>query len=569
LIARTLYPSILLTLTVAACGGGGNGTIPTSNSVTTTPPQALAPISANTSTTSDTFAAVVEIESSIPNSAAATVLPTPSDVASGTTVSLQCGQIYQGTLDLNGKSNITVNTVGTCGKASITPGYAISGWSQYQGNVYSAPIDFTPVQVAIAGKPVDAAHWPNRPQMWADSGSVVPNSDLDGATLVYLENQSIVKMEAVTGGSVNTSKPFYVEGKLWMLDSPGEWAVSDGRLFIWAPDGQSPEGRVWAASYGNGINADNSSDITIDGVRIFSAADGISGGSSTNLKVLNSDIINSARDGIWASGSQGLVVDKSTITNTVRSGIDGWYSITGAVITNSTVTNTGTVGRHKPTDAGIMFAGGSGNRIDNVQVTNSSYHGINILNNRNTSVANSVVDSACVGLDDCGGIYTDATDQRPLAQLIEGNTVKNAKRREGVGIYLDGSANGVTVTKNTISDNTDGMLLHNAFDNVITDNTFHSHAATHITFRQDIGEIRNNRVTNNRFNSTNGEQTFKLETGANLRTFATFDNNTYTSINPNEFSRIWDGISGGVTNNFGGWKSWSGQDANSTMNGAQ
>ena len=537
LIARTLYPSILLVLTLA---------------VTKTP---------------DSFAAVIDIESSVP-SPAATVLPTPTNVSSGTTVSLQCGQIYQGTLDLNGKSNVTVNTAGTCGKASITPGKSVSGWTQYQGNIYSAPIDMTPVQVAVAGRPVDAAHWPNRPQMWVGAGSAVPNSDLDGATLVYLENQSIVQTRTISGGNVDTSRPFYVEGKLWMLDSPGEWAVSNGRLYLWAPDGQSPEGRTWAASNSNGINADYSSGITIDGVKIFSAAVSISANTSTNLRLLNSDIINSARDGIWASGSKGLTIDSTNVVNSVRNGISGGYAIEGAVITGSNVGNTGTVGRSKPSDAGIMFGGGSNNRIDNVEVTNSSYHGINVLSNRNTVVTNSVVDAACVGLTDCGGIYTGGPDQQPLGLRIEGNTVKNVQGREGVGIYLDGSANGVAVTQNTISDSKDGMLLHDAFDNVITGNIFRSNTTTHIIFSQDKGEMRNNRVTNNTFSSTNGEQTFNLQGGSNLRTFAAFDNNTYTSTNANQFGRIWDGASDGITHTFGGWKNWSGQDAGSTMNGA-
>jgi parallel beta-helix repeat protein len=573
---RTLYPSVLLTLTLAACGGGGggsegissDGTVSVSDSATATPSRTSAVTTTNTSATT-TPVATAEIEASVPSPTTTGVLPIPTNIANGSTVNLQCGQTYHGTLELDGKSDITVRTEGTCGKASITPGSAISGWTHHQGDIYSAPIGFAPVQVSVAGKPVDAAHWPNRPQMWATNPGEVPNSDLDGATLVYLANQSVAQTTTISGNSVNTPHWFYVEGKLWMLDSPGEWAVSDDRLYMWAPDGQSPEGRVWAASDSNGISADYSTGITIDGVKVFSAANGISANTSTNLRVLNSEILNSARDGIWASGSTGLTVDRSTVANSVRNGVNGAYAIHGATVTNSTVANTGTVGRSKPTDAGIMFGGGGGNRIDNVEVSNSSYHGINLMQSKNTSVTNSVIDVACIGLTDCGGIYINAPDQQPLAQRIEGNTVKSAKGSEGVGIYLDGWSNGVTVARNTISNNDEGMLLHNAFDNVIVDNTFISNSDAHITFRQDIGEIRNNRVSGNSFTSTSGEQTFRLEAGPNLRTFATFDNNTYTSNNPNEFARLWDGGPAGMTNNFSAWKSWLGQEANSTMNGAQ
>jgi parallel beta-helix repeat protein len=573
-MTRTLYPSVLLTLTLAACGGGGgDGTGAPLKSTTVSSSQVPSVATASTSTSSDA-SAVVKMDVAVPDPSASNVQPVPANIANGSTVSLQCGQVYQGTLDLNGKSNVTVNTVGNCGKASITPGSAISGWTPYQGDIYSAPIEFAPVQVSIAGQPVARAQWPNNPQVWADSGSPVPNGDLDGATLVYLENQSVVQTRAISGGDIDTSKPFYVEGKLWMLDSPGEWVISDGRLYMWAPDGQSPEGRVWAAADGNGINANHSSDITIDGIRVFSATDGVSGESSTNLKVINSEIVNSARDGIWANDSKGLVVDKTAVANSSRSGIDGWYWIEGAVISNTSVTNVGTVGKPTPTDAGIMFGNGRDNRIDNVRVINTGYHGISVLHNWHTSVTNSVVDSACSRLTDCAGIYTGARDQLPLNLRIEGNTVNNVRGHEGIGIYLDDFSNGVTVTGNTVSNSRRGMVLHNGFDNVITHNTFVSNEVSHIGFGQTNiggqGNIRNNQVTNNTFRSTNNEWTFNLETGTNLRSFGIFDHNTYISTNTNEFGRSWEGGGApGITTSYGAWKEWMGQDANSTMNGVQ
>lgn len=493
------------------------------------------------------------------------VLPIPTNVASGTTVSLQCGTTYQGTLELNGKTNVSVKTVGTCGKAAISPGRAVTGFVKGTGNIYSAPISFTPVQVAVGGTYVSAAHWPNQP--WATSTSGMPSTDLTGATVVYLANQSVIQSQTLTSNSVSVGKPFYVEGKLWMLDAPGEWAVQNGRLYIWAADGLSPEGKVWASANGNGINADNSSGITIDGVTIFSATDGISANSSTNLKVSNTDINNSFRDGIWASGSKGLQVNLSNIANSRRNGIDGWYSVNGAIITNSTVSNTGMVGMPSATDAGIMFGDGGTNRIDNVRVTNSGYHGISVLHNRNTNLTNSVVDVACSRLTDCAGIYTGARDQLPLTLLIEANTVTNVKGTEGIGIYLDDFANGVTLNRNKVTNNTRGMVLHNAFNNVITNNTFGSNAITHLGFGQDTGNIRNNKVTTNTFNSTNGEQNYNMETGSNLKTFISADYNTYTSTNVNVFHRYWDGRSAGVTQSYTGWKSWSGLDSHSTMNG--
>jgi parallel beta-helix repeat protein len=494
------------------------------------------------------------------------VLPMPTNIANGATVNLECGKTYQGTLELNGKSNVTVKTVGTCGKAGITPGRAVTGWTKYQGNIYSAPVSFVPVQVAVDGNPASAAHWPNQP--WAASTGGLPSSDLNGATLVTLENQSVVASKKLTSNSVGTSKPFYVEGKLWMLDSPGEWAVQNGRLYLWASNGLSPEGKVWAAPENNGINADNSSGITVDGVKIFSAFNGISANTSTNLKVLNSDILNSNKDGIWASGSRGMTVSQTNVSNARETGINGWFSVTGANISGTSVSNTGMVNMPTPTGAGIFFGDGADNRIDNVRVTNSSYHGISVLHNRNTSVTNSLVDGACVRLTDCAGIYTGAVDKLPLTLRIEGNTVNNVKGTEGIAIYLDDSANGVTVTRNNMSNNTRGVVLHNAFNNVITYNTFASSEVTHLAFGQDSGgTIRNNKVSNNTFKSTNGEQTYNLQASPNLKTFASFDYNTYTSNNVNVFARTWDGGSAGATHSYSAWKTWIDQEKNSTMNG--
>ena len=493
--------------------------------------------------------------------AVAAVLPMPANIADGATVSLQCGNIYHGTLELNGKSNVTVKTMGNCGKARISPGRAITGWTRYSGNIFAAPISFTPQQVAINGSAVSAAHWPNEP--WATSTAGMPRGELSGATLVVLVNQSVIQSRTLTGNSVATRKRFYVEGKLWMLDSPGEWAVQDGRLYMWAPDGQNPEGRAWAAPRRNGINADKSRGVTIVGVSIFSANDGISANQSSSLKVLDTDIDNSARDGIWASGSDGLQVRGSEVSNARRNGIDGWYSVTGAVVSNSSITNTGMVGMPSASDAGIMFGDGTDNRIDNVRVVNSAYHGISVLHNRFTFVLNSVVDMACIRLSDCAAIYTSARDRQPLNLLIEGNTVINTKGGGGIGIYLDDHANGVTVNHNTVANNTRGLMIHNGFNNVITNNAFASSAIAHMGFAQDVGNVRNNQVTGNTFESTNGEQTFNLEAGANYKKFATFDYNTYRSNNLNVFGHTWDGRSAGLAHSYQSWKSQMQQDANS------
>jgi parallel beta-helix repeat protein len=203
-----------------------------------------------------------------------------------------------------------------------------------------------------------------------------------------------------------------------------------------------------------------------------------------------------------------------------------------------------------------------------VRVTNSSYHGINLLREQNnSSVKNSVIDGACRRLNDCGGIYTGDSEKLLLDLRIEHNTVSNIKASEGIGIYLDDSANNVTVINNTLTHNTTGMVLHNGFQNVIRDNTFTSSDLIHLAFSQDTGLIRANQVINNTFNSADGVQTYNMQASPDLKEFATFDYNTYSNTNTDLFANTWDGRSPGVMLSYSMWKRDFKQDQHSTMNG--
>jgi parallel beta-helix repeat protein len=489
------------------------------------------------------------------------MLPVPVNIADGSTVLLACGTLYQGTLNLQGRRGVTVKTAGNCGNARISPGRAVDGWTQVRAQVYAAPIGFVPAQVALDGVPLSRAHWPNRP--WAAGTAGMPSQDLAGATLVVLVNQSVIQAYPMPPAGIDTTRPFYVEGKLWMLDSPGEWAVDNGRLYVWAPDGRSPARRVWAAPDANGIDADGSQGVVIDNVAIFAARDGISANGSVNLTVRDTDIRNTSRDGIWASGSHGLHVHGTTVANARRNGIDGWYAISGAVVTDSRVTDTGMAGMPSPSDAGILFGAGSDNRIERVHVTRSAYHGINVMRNRHSLVGSNTVGQACLRLSDCGAIYTSARDGQPLALRIEGNTVTGNQGEDVIGIYLDDGANVVTVSGNTVSHNQRGLVIHDGYDTTVSHNTFAASTVVHIGLSQSRGAVRDVRITDNVFTSTQGEQTFNLEGGGDLLQYATYDRNTYVSSHPAVFGHAWDGQSAALATDYPGWLAWMGQDVHS------
>jgi len=292
-------------------------------------------------------------------------------------------------------------------------------------------------------------------------------------------------------------------------------------------------------------------------VKVFSASDGISGAASTNLKIRNSEILNSARDGIFASDASSLVLDNNAISNSVRNGVGGWYNNNGAILTNNIVSSSGTVGMPKPTQAGIFFGNTSKNtKIDGNKVTNSASNGITAY--VGSTISNNIVDGACTVLTDGGGIYTNGRTAGyvPVNLRIEGNTVKNVPLDGAKGIYLDDSSSYVTVIKNNVSATPSGLFIHDGSNNTVTGNTFFSNVKHHVALATTSS---NNVFTNNIFNSTGSELTFNLE-GSNLQSYGTFDYNTYKSSNFSRFA----GASG--TKSYTDWKNYMRQDTHSTTN---
>jgi parallel beta-helix repeat protein len=517
-------------------------------------------------------------------------LPLPSTIADGSTIELQCGRVYQGTLNLRSKSNVTVKTVGTCGKAVITPGQPIGGWTPYKGNVYSAPIAYDAAQVMVDAQPVAMAHWPSRSQTWAKASATtsttltfaMPNADLVGATLLFRPYEWTIDARKITGYTNNVmtlastgnqsfdgrtlsgTPDFYVEGKLWMLDEPAEWAVSGGRLYVWTPDGASPNGRTWASPNNDAIDASNSKGVAIDGIHIFGAANGINALGATNLKVMNSDIDNSSENGIVNSGGSGLAVDTINVRNARHDGISIKWGGGAESIRNSKFDAFGTFGMPTNVHAAINLVFSVGSSVLDNTVSNSAYIGIRAF--RSATVARNTVDSACLILSDCGGIYLSAPDGLPLNTRIDTNTIRNVGKayRLAWGIQMDNKANNVTVIGNTFSGNRNGIMMYNGFANAITGNAFSDSVQTHIQIVEagSTAIVRNNVVTGNKFNTSGSTEMYRVSSDVGVSSipqFAAYDRNDYTSS-----STTFANYAAGLVS-FPQWKLKTGQDANSTF----
>jgi parallel beta-helix repeat protein len=484
------------------------------------------------------------------------VLPVPIHIQNGDTVLLVCGRVYSGELDLSHKYRVSVKTEGGCGSAAITPAQPVLGWVKdtHNSSIWWAALDFQPAQIQINGEFITQAHYPNRPQDWASGRAVMPtglryrmpDDDLKGATLVWraadwlIQTRHIARYEngvIFLEPAVDDAFPllpetqFYVEGKRWMLDSPGEWVYADGKLFVWAPDGKSPEGRTWAAPRARAINASGSHEVQIQGVKIFAATLGIDGSDATDLQIADSEIRNSGEDAILAGGS-GLRVQRVSIINTVQNGLRANDDARDVLIEDSQIVGAGMLGMPRRSKGALVFEQASGQRIVRNRIQDAAYIGIRVF--RDALVADNVIERACLRLSDCGGIYTFARDRQPLHVRIERNTVSKLGQRMGYAIYLDDFANGVIVEGNLLENNPGGMQLHNAFANVIRHNIFRNNRYEQILMNEtgEVASIQQNRIAHNRFESATAAPIFRLWSelgGVQVRRFAAFDDNVYVS----------------------------------------
>lgn len=577
-LSVSAVPLLLSVFALAACGGGGGGGgstgSPSDPSLYPTLPSTVLPAT----------------PTPLP-SMTQTALALPASVANGSVVALECGRTYRGTLDLRGKSDVTVRTTGDCGNAIISPGQPVTGWTRHEGNIYSAAVSFEVAQVIADGQSLEQAHWPNRPQTWARANSAsgstltasLPNPDLVGATLVFRPYDWAIEARRISAVAGNTltlaalnninfdghalsgAVDYYVEGKLWMLDAAGEWAVSGNRLYVWMPDGLSPEGRIWAAPERDAIDASNARRISVQGVTLYGAANGINALNASHVQVADASIANVSGNGILNNGGFGLVVERTTIRNVRHDGIAVKWGGGAEVIRNNRIEHAGAVGMPTNAHAAINLTLGSGAQVQNNVVLGAGYIGVRVF--RNAVVDGNTIDHACTVLADCGCIYADAAmDGAPLHTRIENNAITRigAGQRLAWGIFLGERANAVTVSGNTTTGSGNGMQLLNAFDNRISGNTFSRNVQAQIQMVEygSSAAVAGNTVSGNRYTMAGREEAYRLSSergSAAVAGFASYAANAYVSS-----SSIFANYQGEALS-YPQWRARTGQDGQSTM----
>ena len=337
-----------------------------------------------------------------------------------------------------------------------------------------------------------------------------------------------------------------------MLDNAGEWYYDTAaRQLYLKPGTGTPEGRVTVGHRDYGVFANGRAYIIVDGLSILRTVTGISAQTGSNLIIRNTDIADSEDKAINVTSSPDSEIVGCHITNSVRDGI--WMNYSSNVrIANNVILNTGVIGAPRKSVAAIHTpCWNCGTTVGKVviegnEIRNSGYIGI-FMPNQATVSNNYIVDS-CMVLDDCGAIYTGGREFKSTGtrnnSRIEKNIIVNVlgnpdgrqpnSASAAQGIYLDDFSNTVTVTGNTVINADNGMQLHNAAENTISNNALYGSRVRAIWMQEDTlgspGDIHDNVFSGNRYFQMNKEYTYQLDSGYNSVNFASYNNNRYSLL---------------------------------------
>jgi parallel beta-helix repeat protein len=490
-----------------------------------------------------------------------------------------------------------------------------------------------PNQLYVDGQYIDIAHYPNSGFVKAtadapnktsiiSSDLTLSSSQVTGATVMaiavswrvspsvissYNESTQTISLASQLDGVMTKDWGFYLQNKLWMLDSAKEWYYnsSTGKIYLWTPNGDNPSSHtVEIAKRQYGLNISNNNHVTIQDLSFQRAMNDNVHVDSVNNVILKSVDVDGGLNGIHFSNSSNCSLNNNFVQNALDIGISVETNVSNINILNNYVNNSGNVGMPRTSIASVYIGEGQNINMKDNLVTNSGYDGI-LFSGDQIVLENNRIDKSCSVLTDCGGIYTgdslcqpDLDPNHPSNNTITGNIVTNSIANtagsgysNGIshGIYLDSCTISTTVTNNIV-DNVDyGMIIGDGHDNIVTGNkvyrargyAFHISSAGLPSTYAIGGIARRNTVQNNVFDNSLATTAWSnslliSRASPEAISLGDFDNNKYCSSKDYVFDTQTKGEPGdpgyyapiglnGLLYTLSEWQDFSGHDANSTF----
>lgn len=422
--------------------------------------------------------------------------------------------------------------LGTSGNSAVAANQAGRTSSNY---FVAAADEKFPVGAAVtAGTQVTI-----RTENWAVSQYTV--TGVSGKDVSFSPNSAHGLTEAGWG--------YFYTGALWMLDSPGEWFYDQTTrtLYAWVASGGVPNANFSYSRLNQAASLYGRSNIQINGIGFLNSTRGLDLTKTTGIQLTNVEVRNTTGEGINGTGSVNLTVIASKFRNNVTDAIQA-PSSQGLTMTGSEIENSGVVvnasGRiaSLPSPSFGALATGPKSVIRDNRLHNISYAGIAV--GSDSVVSGNVVDTYCMILNDCGGIYTFGAARL----LIENNFVTNGIGADyGIpagmsshtnGIYFDHGTNLSTARGNTIVNADSGMQFNDSFKNIIENNKFYGNRVRQMWLQQSgrelnatLGNVYGNVVRNNQFfPTTGGVSLFQTAATADPVNFGSYDGNRYSTL---------------------------------------
>jgi uncharacterized protein YbcV (DUF1398 family) len=423
----------------------------------------------------------------------------------GDRVLLRCGQRFQGpvVLLLRGGGDagpVVLASDGKCaagqlplvdGKPPLLAAPGADGVAVWQApaavsqvffdNAVLLPARFPVAQYLIypPGQAPDTQHLPPHAQL--------AGKDLKGARVFarteewFLEDRVLRSaqgdLSAAFDYPVRAGSGVYLVGKDWMLGTRPGWAydASTGRLHL-----RNPDQRAVAVSLDQALlRIEGKGSLSVSDIRLDGAGgNGLDLHVDGDVRVERVTVARSAGNAMAIAGARHATVVASLVDGAGRDGIF-FAEVDKVDVRGNRVLGAGTYLGPRPSLAAINAHRTNAATVDENLVRDSGYIGIRVSGD--ARVRRNLVDGSCLNLSDCAAIYTwrrNAQDVRP-ASVISGNlilrvagdtTVKLGVIDYFSGIYLDEFTRFVTVRDNVIAGVEQGIYLHNAVLNVVSDN---------------------------------------------------------------------------------------------------
>ena len=454
-----------------------------------------------------------------------------SSIVAGVTVAFKRGQVHHGgilqTNSGTSKKHITYTAYGVGTNPIISGMQPITGWSNYNGNVWRAycTLGTTVTVLTVNGVMRQIGRYPNATD--GNGGYLTIRTHVGNQTI---RSRNIDSTKTWTGGSAVTrtqwwytescaitaqsngtlttattnSVPytdnwgFYIVNNINTLDQQWEWYYDATNHYMYIYSTVDPTGfTVEASRQTSCFAATSKSYIDIKNIGFYgSNGININLTSATNVKVQYCTITASGKEGFMIDNGSNITISHNIFTDLSIKGISA-TAIHDIIIDHNTIRRIGLInGITTNIGTSIQLSSTTASQSTIVQyntIDSTAYNGV-FFSMNGINVSYNVISNFMLNLADGGGIYSTGYGQSPapsvMNRVISYNNISNGIGTTAgtlltsvmtEGIYLDSYASYIYVYKNNVSSCTSDGIKESNVTNVITrGNTFYNNGISQL-----------------------------------------------------------------------------------------